>query len=289
MTDLSVNESGDACGTSWPAPGKLNLMLRIVGRRPDGYHLLQSVFQFIDVCDYIRFNLIDDPVIRLKSPVRGVLERENLCIRAANELKTDSGYPHGVEIDLEKNLPMGGGLGGGSSDAATTLLALNHLWGLNFAHDRLMSLGLKLGADVPVFINGRAAWAEGIGEKLTPLDLEEPWFVVIVPECHVSTAKVFGSPGLTRDNNPVTIKKFLSGWQENDCAAVVTETFPRVEEALSELSRFGKARLTGTGGCVFAVFDSEIEAIRAAASLSRHWRNFVAKGLNRSPLFERFL
>ncbi len=271
----------------WPAPAKLNLMLRIVGRKPDGYHLLQTVFQFIDFCDYISFDLIDQPTICLKSPLSNVPDDQNLCLRAARLLQKESGYPHGVEIEIEKQLPMGAGLGGGSSDAATTLLALNKLWDLHLSFDEIIRLGLGLGADVPVFVYGRAAWAEGVGDILTPVEVPEPWYVVLKPECHVSTSNIFASPGLTRNNDPVTLDKFISGWTENDCLQVVAETYPQVRAALDDLSRFGQARLTGTGACVFAAFESESRAEQVVASLAGRWRAFVSKGLSLSPLRER--
>lgn len=262
-------------------------MLRIVGRKPDGYHLLQTVFQFIDLCDYISFNLINQSTICLKPPLFDVPDDQNLCLRAARLLQKESGYSHGVEIEIEKRLPMGAGLGGGSSDAATTLLALNELWNLHLSCDEIIQLGLGLGADVPVFVYGRAAWAEGVGEVLTPLEMPEPWYVVLKPECHVSTSKVFASPGLTRNNDPVTLGSFISGWVENDCLQVVAETYPQVKSALDDLSGFGQARLTGTGACVFAAFDSESQAKHVVASLSGRWCGFVSKGLNVSPLRER--
>ena len=194
-----------------PAPAKLNLMLRIVGRREDGYHLLQTVFQFIDRCDWITLSPREDGQIHLSNPLPGVPEATDLTVRAAKALQAASGVSQGVTLTLEKNLPMGGGLGGGSSDAATTLVGLNHLWGAGLSLEELKAIGLKLGADVPVFIQGQAAWAEGVGEDLTPLDLDESWYVVIVPDCHVATGAVFGSPHLTRDNPPIKIPDFFEG------------------------------------------------------------------------------
>jgi 4-diphosphocytidyl-2-C-methyl-D-erythritol kinase len=269
-----------------PAPAKLNLMLRIVGRREDGYHLLQTVFQFIDRCDWITLRPRPDGQIRLMTPLPGVPEEADLTVRAAQVLRQASGIREGVAIEVEKNLPMGGGLGGGSSDAATTLLGLNRLWRAGFATDELASLGLRLGADVPVFIRGNSAWAEGVGEILTPLDLPEPWYVVVVPGCHVATAKIFSAPGLTRDNKPIKIADFLAGQQENHCLPVVMDLYPEIGSALHELSRFSPARLTGTGACVFAPFGNEREAREAAASLDKSWYVFVARGVNRSPLHE---
>ena len=267
-----------------PAPAKLNLMLRIVGRREDGYHLLQTVFQFIDRCDWITLSPREDGQIHLSNPLPGVPEATDLTVRAAKALQAASGVSRGVTLTLEKNLPMGGGLGGGSSDAATTLVGLNHLWGAGLSLEELKAIGLKLGADVPVFIQGQAAWAEGVGEDLTPLDLDESWYVVIVPDCHVATGAVFGSPHLTRDNPPIKIRDFFEGCRENHCLRVVLDTYPQVADALNALSRHGEARLTGTGACVFAAFADESQARRAADALKSGWNLFVARGLNQSPL-----
>ena len=267
-----------------PAPAKLNLMLRIVGRREDGYHLLQTVFQFIDRCDWITLSPREDGQIHLSNPLPGVPEATDLTVRAAKALQAASGVSQGVTLTLEKNLPMGGGLGGGSSDAATTLVGLNHLWGAGLSLEELKAIGLKLGADVPVFIQGQAAWAEGVGEDLTPLDLDESWYVVIVPDCHVATGAVFGSPHLTRDNPPIKIPDFFEGCRENHCLRVVLDTYPQVADALDALSRHGEARLTGTGACVFAAFADESQARRAADTLKSGWNLFVARGLNQSPL-----
>lgn len=267
-----------------PAPAKLNLTLRIVGRREDGYHLLQTVFQFIDRCDWISLRPRPDGQIRLETPLPGVPEETDLTVRAAHALRGATGLKLGVTIGIEKNLPMGGGLGGGSSDAATTLLGLNRLWNAGLTTQDLMMLGLKLGADVPVFINGRSAWAEGVGEMLTPLELPEPWYVVVVPDCHVATAKVFGAPNLTRDNKPIKIADFLAGQHENHCLPVVGALYPEVKKALDNLSAFGLAKLTGTGACVFAEFADESSALSAANALNGSWSVFVAKGVNHSPL-----
>lgn len=267
-----------------PAPAKLNLMLRIVGRREDGYHLLQTVFQFIDRCDWITLIAREDGQIHLSNPLPSVPEATDLTVRAAKALQAASGVSQGVTLTLEKNLPMGGGLGGGSSDAATTLVGLNHLWGAGLSLEELKAIGLKLGADVPVFIQGQAAWAEGVGEDLTPLNLDESWYVVIVPDCHVATGAVFGSPHLTRDNPPIKIRDFFEGCRENHCLRVVLDTYPQVADALDALSRHGEARLTGTGACVFAAFADESQARRAADTLKSGWNLFVARGLNQSPL-----
>lgn len=267
-----------------PAPAKLNLTLRVVGRREDGYHLLQTVFQFIDHCDWITFHPRDDGQIRLMNPLKGVPEAVDLTIRAAVALREYAGVSRGVTLEVEKNLPMGGGLGGGSSDAATTLLGLNQLWGLGYSSRELKALGLKLGADVPVFIEGHAAWAEGIGERLTPLSLPEPWFVVIVPKCHVATGDIFSADNLTRNSPAITIADFMAGRQENHCLPVVVGRYPEVAKALEDLSLYGDARLTGTGACVFAAFEVEQRAHEVVRALGSKWNVFVAKGLNQSPV-----
>ena len=267
-----------------PAPAKLNLMLRIVGRREDGYHLLQTVFQFIDRCDWISLHDRPEGEVRLLTPLPGVPEASDLTVRAAIALRDAAGLCSGVSIEVEKNLPMGGGLGGGSSDAATTLVGLNRLWNAGLTLSELKDIGLKLGADVPVFVNGCAAWAEGVGERLTPLDLPEPWYVVIVPPCHVATARVFGARDLTRDNPPITITDFFNGSHANHCLPVVTELYPEVRAAMDDLGRYGVSRLTGTGACVFADFANEEEARRVVEALSSKWTAFAARGLNRSPL-----
>lgn len=270
----------------WPAPAKLNLMLRIVGRRPDGYHLLQTVFQFIDRCDWLSFQPRPDGHIVRSNEIAGVPENEDLTIRAAGLLKKDSGYRGGVTICVEKNLPLGGGLGGGSSDAATVLVALNELWGLGFSIEQLSALGLNLGADVPIFVHGCSAWAEGVGEKFQAIDLAEPWYVIIVPDCQVSTQKVFASDALTRNNKPITIKDFTSVFSGNDCLSVVRAMYSPVHDALEQLGRFGDAKLTGTGACVFSEFDSADRARQVAEKLRHDWDVFVARGLNVSPLRE---
>lgn len=269
-----------------PAPAKLNLMLRIVGRRDDGYHLLQTVFQFIDRCDWITLRRRSDGQVRLLTPLPGVPAEQDLTIKAAQLLRQTADVRYGVDIEIEKNLPMGGGLGGGSSDAATSLLGLNVLWQAGLSLPDLMALGLRLGADVPVFVNGRSAWAEGVGEVLTPLEPLEPWYVVVVPRCHVATAQIFSAPGLTRNHKPIKIADFLAGQQENHCLPVVSELYPEVEAALSSLGRFASARLTGTGACVFAAFSDEVDARAAAGVLASEWSVFVARGRNRSALHQ---
>jgi len=271
----------------WPAPAKLNLMLRIVGQRADGYHLLQTVFQFIDFCDWITFHAVDDERVSLQKTMPGVAEADDLTVRAANLLKAETGCESGVRIEVEKNLPMGGGLGGGSSDAATTLVVLNELWGLKLSMEKLMELGLSLGADVPVFVYGYSSWAEGVGEKLERISLHEQWVVVIKPECHVNTKEIFLAKNLTRNSKSITIADFIAGQHQNDCVEVVCQRYQPVKDALVVLSEFSEARLTGTGACVFAQFDSEDEAVNAYESLKNKWQVYLAKGLNESPLFSR--
>lgn len=272
---------------NWPAPAKLNLMLRIVGRREDGYHLLQTVFQFVDLCDFISFSWLKTPEVILAKPLPGVPQDLDLTVRAARLLQEVTGVRRGVRILVDKRLPMGGGLGGGSSDAATVLVALNALWNLRLSEEVLIGLGVRLGADVPVFIKGVAAWAEGVGERLVPLDLPEPWYVILVPPCQVATARVFASPDLTRNNPPVTISEFLAGEQANDCLPVVERMHPEVAAALEALSAYAKARLTGTGACVFAAFADKIEAEAVVEALKPKWQVYLARGMNRSPLLAK--
>jgi len=271
----------------WPAPAKLNRFLHITGRRDDGMHELQTVFQFLNRCDEITFTVRADGEIRHTNPLPGVEAEADLTVRAAHRLQAETGCRQGVEIHIDKHLPLGGGLGGGSSDCATTLVALNRLWGLDIPLERLAELGLELGADVPVFVHGHAAWAEGVGERLTAVELDEPWFVVIRPDCEVSTAQVFSAPGLTRSTPPMTIRAFLAGAGGNDCEAVVRGLFPPVAEALDWLDQYAPARLTGTGGCVFTAFAGREQAAAVAAKIPPRWEGFVARGLNRSPLHER--
>lgn len=268
----------------WPAPAKLNLMLRIVGRRSDGYHLLQTVFQFLEFGDRLHLRPRRDGLILRARPLAGVPEADDLTLRAARLLQQATGCPLGAEIELEKRLPMGGGLGGGSSDAACVLLVLNRLWGLGLGLQELARLGLQLGADVPVFVRGVAAWGEGVGEQLTPVKLPEPWYLVLLPDCRVPTGAVFAAPELTRNSSPITIRDFLQGSQGNDCLAVVRDHYPEVATALDWLGRFSTARLTGTGACVFAVFDTEDQARAPLAALPERWGAWVARGCNLSPL-----
>ncbi|WP_163559560.1 4-(cytidine 5'-diphospho)-2-C-methyl-D-erythritol kinase [Halomonas sp. NO4] len=270
-----------------PAPAKLNRLLHIVGRRPDGYHELQTLFQFLDHGDTLHLRPRDDGEIRLTPSLPDVPDAANLIVRAARALQAESGCRLGADIHLEKRLPLGGGLGGGSSNAATTLLGLDRLWDLDLSLERLAALGLTLGADVPVFVHGHAAWAEGIGERLTPVALDTPWFVVVHPGVTVATPAVFGAPQLTRDTPPITMARALQGgapgWR-NDCEPTVRALYPAVADALAWLGERAPAMLTGTGACVFARLSREVEARGLLAEVPTHWLAFVARGLNRSPL-----
>ncbi len=272
----------------WAAPAKLNLMLRVVGRRPDGYHLLQTVFQFLDKADGLRFRLRTDSRVRCTPALRGVSEERNLAILAARLLQRHTGHKGGVDIHIQKRLPMGGGLGGGSSNAATTLLVLNRLWGLQLDMRVLAELGLELGADVPVFLHGRSAWAEGIGEKLRFFEPEQPWYLVLMPDCHVSTAEIFCDSQLTRDAKTIKIRDFIAGQHENTLQSLVAERHPEVRKALAWLNQHGEGRLTGTGACVFGEFSSRQAAEQALEQLPADMKGFVSRGRNISPLHTQY-
>ncbi|MGD9599714.1 MAG: 4-(cytidine 5'-diphospho)-2-C-methyl-D-erythritol kinase [Steroidobacteraceae bacterium] len=271
----------------WPAPAKLNLFLHIVGRRADGYHRLQTAFRLLDFGDEIDIEPTGDgEVVRLAGP-EGVASADDLAVRAAHALKAASGSDRGARLHVRKRIPLGGGLGGGSSDAATVLVALNELWGIGYDLSRLSSVGARLGADVPVFVRGESAWAEGVGEQLSPLELPERWYVVIHPGVAVATRDVFEAPELPRNSPLVTVRDFMRGETRNDCEPVVRARYPAVAEALEWLGRFGAARLTGTGSCVFAAFESAAAAERVAARTPEAWRSIVARGVQRSPLHAR--
>ena len=272
---------------AWPAPGKLNLFLHIVGRRADGYHLLQTAFQFIDLSDEIDFWMRAPGVIEQVGPGAGLPADRDLTIRAARRLAQCAGGGLGVGIELRKRLPLEGGVGGGSSDAATVLVALNELWQLGLSANDLAQLGLELGADVPVFVAGRAAWAEGIGEELTFVDFPEGRWLVIKPDAAVRTAGIFQAPELTRDSPVITIRDFLVSGGRNDCATVVRSHHPAVAEALDWLAQYTQPRLTGTGACVFGAMNDEGAARTALAMLPPRWQGYLVRGLNRSPLAER--
>ncbi|MFI8384185.1 4-(cytidine 5'-diphospho)-2-C-methyl-D-erythritol kinase [Pseudomonas sp. NPDC079086] len=270
-----------------PAPAKLNLMLHILGRRADGYHELQTLFQFLDFGDELGFALRTDGEIHLHTPIDGVPHDSNLIVRAARMLQQHANCTQGANIWLDKRLPMGGGIGGGSSDAATTLLGLNHLWQLNYSEDQLASLGLSLGADVPVFVRGHAAFAEGVGEKLQPVTLSEPWFLVAIPQVLVSTAEIFSDPELTRDTPPIKVRSLLEGGGRNDCQPVVTKRYQEVRNALILLNKFVPTRLTGTGACVFGSFPNQDDADKVARQLPATLPSFIAQGRNISMLHRK--
>lgn len=268
----------------WPAPAKLNLFLHVCGRRADGYHLLQTVFQLLDFGDVLRFAPRPDGAIRRVKDLPGVPADDDLCVRAARLLQAATGTTQGVDIELDKRLPLGGGLGGGSSDAATTLVALNALWDTGLDTPALARLGLQLGADVPVFVHGLSSWGEGVGERLSPVELGSMWYLVLFPAVHVATGRVFAAPELTRNTPQITMSAFRAGRVRNDCEPVVRALYPEVAQALDWLAEFGKARLTGTGGCVFAAFASEQDAQAVCAQVPAPWRAFVARGVDVSPL-----
>jgi 4-diphosphocytidyl-2-C-methyl-D-erythritol kinase len=287
---------GDAMNTLvCAAPAKLNLFLHVVGRRDDGYHLLQTLFRFIDLNDTLHFTLRDDGDVRRLNALQGVPPEQDLCVRAARLLQQETGCTLGVDIEVEKRIPMGGGLGGGSSDAATTLLALNKLWQLGLSRERLMALGLTLGADVPVFVFGDNAFAEGVGERLQAYELPEAWYVVLCPPVHVPTAKIFTHSELTRNTISMTMRAlpkgetFRTGRQaglNNDLQAVACKLYPEVAEYLAWLAQFAPAMMTGSGACVFAEFATEAEAKAVLQQLPPNMRGYVAHGLQQHPLRE---
>ncbi|MGB9330873.1 MAG: 4-(cytidine 5'-diphospho)-2-C-methyl-D-erythritol kinase [Steroidobacteraceae bacterium] len=287
MRSASSASRPSAAPTHWPAPAKLNLFLHVTGRRADGYHELQTLFQLIDLCDDLVLSVRTDGVIERTAGPEGVEPETDLAVRAARALKAATGTALGASIQVRKRIPVGGGLGGGSSDAATVLLALNELWERRLPPEELTALGLSLGADVPVFIGGSSAWAEGVGERLTPVALPQAWYVIVHPGVTVSTAGVFQSPELTRNSPLITIRAFFEAGGRNDCEPVVRSRFPEVAEAMQWLGRYAPARLSGTGSCVFAACASAIEAERLAARVPDCWPSYVARGLNTSPLQER--
>jgi 4-diphosphocytidyl-2-C-methyl-D-erythritol kinase len=276
----------------WPAPAKLNLFLHVTGQRADGYHDLQTLFQIIDLCDELAFEIDRSGVIArvddaasAPGPLAAIPSAEDLCVRAATLLRAKAGDPAlGVRIRLRKRIPLGGGLGGGSSDAATTLLVLNRLWACGLSVTQLAELGLTLGADVPVFVQGESGLGEGVGERLTALPLPERWFLVLHPGVSVPTRDIFQASELTRNSPILTIPALLASGGRNDCEPVVCKRYPQVAEALDWLGRFAPSRLTGTGSCLFASFDSAAAAERVAARVPDVWRVWVARGLSHSPL-----
>jgi len=271
-----------------PAPAKLNLFLHITGRRADGYHLLQTLFQILDTGDEIQFTANQSGAIQLSCNDPKLEGHDNLIYRAAATLKALAAPSAGVDIFLQKNLPMGGGLGGGSSDAATTLHALNKLWNLQLSMAELAAIGLKLGADVPLFVEGYTAFAEGVGEKLQPVSLPEKTYLVVTPDCHVSTAEVFTHPDLIRNSPVISVADVLNSARQkdwrNDCQGLVVRLYPLVAITLQWLVEYAPSRMTGTGASLFAEFPDELSARRALADLPANCRGFVAKGVNRSPL-----
>nr|VFJ45329.1 MAG: 4-diphosphocytidyl-2-C-methyl-D-erythritol kinase [Candidatus Kentron sp. FW] len=302
--------------THWRAPAKLNLFLHVTGRRPDGYHTLETVFQFLDLADDVILRVREDGEIRRVTDLAGVLPEEDLVVRAAKALKSETASPLGVDIAMTKRIPMGGGLGGGSSDAATTLVGLNHIWGLGLDSETLAGIGLELGADVPVFVRGKASFASGVGENLVPVEPEEPWYLVIYPGCSVATKEIFNAPDLTRTTPPIKIRGLPGAGGKiveeevsplplslffaeagNDCEAVARARYPQVDAALAWLSQYSTARMTGTGSCVFAPFFEAEEAKRVLSILPNSgninngngWLGFITRGWNRSLLFQGML
>jgi len=271
--------------TYFPAPAKLNLFLHVTGRRADGYHLLQTIFRFLDYGDEVGLRVRAGGEIRRVSPQNGVPEQEDLTLRAARLLKDASSCPLGVDIDLFKRLPLGGGLGGGSSDAATTLIALNRLWATGLSRDQLQALGLRLGADVPVFIFGRTAFAEGIGERLEAVHMPPAWYLVIVPQVAVSTAEIFSAPELTRNTKAIKIAAFSIDQGHNDLQPVACNRHPEIVRCLEWLGQFGKAAMSGSGASVFSAFDDEASARAALEQKPADMKGFVARGLDRHPLY----
>lgn len=275
-----------------PAPAKLNLFLHVVGRRADGYHLLQTLFRFIDLQDIMRFELREDGEVHRQPEIAGVTESQDLCVRAARLLQAETGCRLGVDIMLEKHIPMGGGLGGGSSDAATTLIVLNRLWSLGLTRERLMQLGLQLGADVPVFVFGENAFAEGVGERLQAMALPPAWYIVLFPPVHVPTAEIFARPELTRDTDSITMRALSERLGRNDLQLhndlqpVVCKDYPEVARYLANLANFGRAMMTGSGACVFAGFPERETAESALRQLPQDIRGVVVQGLMRHPLHD---
>lgn len=266
-----------------PCPAKINLFLHILGRLPNGYHQLQTVFQLLNYGDTLTVSRRDDDQLTLSPNIAGVDADDNLVLRAAKSLRQFANYQGGADLHLDKRLPIGGGIGGGSSDAASTLLALNQLWQLNLSLDTLATIGQQLGADVPVFVRGTTAWAEGTGEKLTPLSIPPKWYLVLRPNCFVSTGEIFSHQQLTRQDAPIKIAAFLEGGTGNSCQPLVRKLYPEVDKALIWLDKFSPAMLTGTGSCVFASFDNEDAARAVLAQRPEGTEGFVARGVDLSP------
>lgn len=274
-------------GPGYAAPAKLNLFLHVTGRRSDGYHLLQSVFVLIDRCDTLRIAVREDGAVRRVNDVPGVPEETDLAVRAARALQAVTGCTLGADIEVEKRIPMGGGLGGGSSDAATVLIVLDRLWKLDLGVERLQQVGLALGADVPFFVGGHNAWVEGIGERIVPIEIARRWYVVLVPPVHVATRDIFTAPELTRDREPLKMEDFSAQPRRplvNDLEAVAVSRYPQVRSHLQWLRQYGEARMTGSGGCVFAGFDSREAAQGVIDALPATMQGFIAQGLVQHPL-----
>ncbi|XP_071796707.1 4-diphosphocytidyl-2-C-methyl-D-erythritol kinase-like [Asterias amurensis] len=270
-----------------PAPAKLNLMLNIIGRREDGYHNLQTLYQFLDFCDELAFTSRLDGEIKLATPMEGVSPSDNLILRAAKLLQDECGVEFlGATIKVTKRIPIGAGLGGGSSNAATTLVGLNQLWQTHLTIGQLQRLGATLGADIPIFIHGHSAWAEGIGDELTTVTIPERWYVVVSPQCQVLTARIFGHVDLIRNTPPTTVDIILKNGGTNDCQPLVSKLYPKVQEALEWLGSFAKAQMTGTGSSVFASFTSRSEAVEVIQKLPERFKGFISRGLNLSPLHQ---
>ncbi|MEH6591756.1 MAG: 4-(cytidine 5'-diphospho)-2-C-methyl-D-erythritol kinase [Halioglobus sp.] len=263
------------------SPAKLNLFLHITGRRADGYHTLQTLFQLLDWGDDMRFEANNSGKITLDMPALDIPADQNLVVKAASALQSGN---LGAHISVIKRIPDGGGLGGGSSNAATTLLALNYLWELGLNSETLAALGSQLGADVPVFVHGKTAWAEGIGEQLTPVELPPAWYFIVAPGCKVSTAEIFSHEQLTRDASAIKMAAFFEGHSRNDCQNLVRNLYSEVNKALNWLNNFGESKLTGTGACIFASFNTRAEAETAQRALPSQWQGFIARGINTSPV-----
>ena len=271
----------------WPAPAKLNLFLHINGRDERGYHLLQTLFQMLDHGDELAFDITEGSDIRMHQPIPGVEDKDNLIVRAAVALQQHCQIDQGAVIHIKKVLPMGGGIGGGSSNAATTLVALNHLWNCGMSKPQLAELGLSLGADVPIFVQGKTAFAEGVGEIITPTNHEGMTYLVVFPGCHVSTAEVFGEPELPRNTPKIDWQTYDFESTHNDCQKIVCERYPKVANLLRWLLEYAPSRMTGTGACLFAIFNQAEEARQVLNKLPDGTFGFIAKGVNQSPLYRR--
>lgn len=276
-----------SAGDTWPAPAKLNLFLHVTGRRDDGYHVLQTLFQLLDWGDEVRIREDSTGKIRKSGPNYGVPEHQDLAIRAAQLLKRETGVSGGAEIQVRKRIPVGSGLGGGSSDAATVLLVLNQAWGCGLGEDELASLGAGLGADVPVFVRGNSAMAAGIGEKLEPVSLGERHYVLVFPEFSVSTADVFGDPGLKRNSEVIDTQSAIAGGGRNDCQSVVERRFPEMRDMLGRLEKWGSPAMTGTGSAIFIAMESKKRALSAAEQIKSLYNSRAVRGVDRSPVHEK--